>query len=140
LLAAVIFAFGFPLWMQKVSGYTLIWPAQVGVDIAFFWLYVSLFQASGLQATPGQSLFNVVVVDQREQQLNILVALYRNLIQVFSMISVVGVLWMVFSSKKQGWHDIASKTRVVTPTWVVEQDGQWIPYESRKTKWFSLLR
>lgn len=82
------------------------WVAPAIVVIAF-WLYK--------QGTPGKLAFSVRVVDARTlSTLTPTQATGRYLAYVVSLLPLcLGIFWVAFDSKKQGWHDKLAGTVVI---------------------------
>ncbi|MDN3611390.1 RDD family protein [Vibrio ostreicida] len=74
-----------------------------------FWVYKS--------ATPGKMLFKLRVVKAESgEPLDVKTSLLRYVGYFISLIPLgLGILWVAFSEKKQGWHDLIAKTVVVRP-------------------------
>ena len=75
------------------------------------WAYICLLQSSKFQATLGQKLCNIKIVDQNYKK----ISLGRATLRYFSMtlsavILFIGYFMIGFTKKKQGLHDIFSKT------------------------------
>ena len=75
-----------------------------------FWVYRS--------ATPGKMALKLQVLSAEtgeplstEKAMLRYIAYYASILPVF-----LGFIWIAFSSKKQGWHDLIAKTVVVRPT------------------------
>ncbi len=81
-----------------------VWPA---VAVIMFWLYK--------QATPGKMLVSVKVVDAKTGgTLSVGQSIGRYLGYFVSTIPLgLGLLWVAFDAKKQGWHDKLAGTVVV---------------------------
>ena len=79
------------------------------VAIIAFWLY--------RQATPGKMALSLRVVDAKTgNTLSVLQSIGRYLGYYVSMIPFfIGLIWVAFDSRKQGWHDKLAGTVVVRP-------------------------
>ncbi len=81
-----------------------ILPAVV---VVLFWLYKS--------ATPGKMIFKLKVVDATTGNvLTVGQAIGRYLAYFLASIPLLlGIIWIVFDNKKQGWHDKLANTAVI---------------------------
>ena len=130
-----------PFWVYKVSGYWIEWYGQIGVGLIIAWLYTSILTSSRYQGTLGCCVAGIIVVNGRDQRLSWFRASLRFFCFCFSLASLLGVLWIVFTKTRRGWHDMLSGSRIVKAVWMIETgEGQFIPYTSRKEQWFSMLR
>ena len=77
------------------------------VAVILFWLY--------RQATPGKMAVSARVVDSRTgNALSVGQAIGRYLAYFVSMLPLfLGIIWVAFDPKKQGWHDKLAGTVVV---------------------------
>ena len=77
--------------------------------VVLFWVYK--------QATPGKMVISARVVDATTgQSLSFGQALGRYLAYFVSILFLfLGIVWIAFDPKKQGWHDILAGTVVVRP-------------------------
>ena len=85
------------------------WLAPAAAVIAF-WHY--------RQATPGKMLLSMRVVDARTgQPLTVPQSIVRYLGYFVSIIPLcLGLIWVAFDSRKQGWHDKIAGTVVIRST------------------------
>ncbi|HEY4531095.1 MAG TPA: RDD family protein [Luteimonas sp.] len=83
---------------------TWVMPA---IAVILFWLYK--------QATPGKMIVSARVVDARTgNPMSVGQALGRYLAYFVSMLPLfLGIIWVAFDPKKQGWHDKLAGTVVV---------------------------
>lgn len=77
------------------------------LTVILFWLYKS--------ATPGKMILKLKVLNAEDgQALSVGQAIGRYLGYFVAMISFfIGIFWVGFDKKKQGWHDKLAKTVVV---------------------------
>ncbi|MEJ5169036.1 MAG: RDD family protein [Arcobacteraceae bacterium] len=77
------------------------------VVVVLFWLYKS--------ATPGKMIFKLKVVDATTGNvLTVGQAIGRYLAYFLASIPLLlGIIWIAFDKKKQGWHDKLAKTVVI---------------------------
>ncbi|MEM6985802.1 MAG: RDD family protein, partial [Pseudomonadota bacterium] len=103
--------YGVAYWdsMQMIQG---TWDVVFGyivpaVVVIVFWLYKS--------ATPGKMVFNIIVCDAKTgHPLNLSQSLVRYIGYFFAAIPLgIGILWVAFDKRKQGWHDKLAGTVVV---------------------------
>ncbi len=100
-------------------------------NMSFFcWLICCLvMESSPLQGTLGKYLLGIKVVDSHGETLSFTKALVRTLMKVVSYVALgAGFLWIAFTKQKQGWHDKAAKTFVVSRNSVVGRKGQGFYY------------
>lgn len=71
-----------------------------------FWTYRS--------ATPGKMILKLKIVDAKTgEPLSITQSIIRYLGYYLSSIMCLGFIWIIFSRKKQGWHDMLAGNVVV---------------------------
>ncbi len=88
------------------ADFVISWFAPA-VAVVLFWLYK--------QATPGKMLVSVKVVDAKTgNTLSVAQSIGRYLGYFVSTIPLgLGLLWVAFDAKKQGWHDKLAGTVVI---------------------------
>lgn len=88
------------------ADFLISWVAPP-VAIIAFWLY--------RQATPGKMVLSLRVVDAKTgNTLSVLQSIGRYLGYYVSMIPLfIGLIWVAFDSRKQGWHDKLAGTVVI---------------------------
>ncbi len=77
---------------------------------AFSLLYFSYFESSEKQATPGKQAAGIIVTDKRGQRISFIRAVARNLLK--GLASVVSIIPIMASGKKEGIHDMVTGTLV----------------------------
>lgn len=114
--------------------------AAVGTGILLFilsffgvLLYKPLMEASEYQGTLGKYVLGIKIVDQEGERITMAISFIRTLvylaqtsIPLLSLITSFLLLMIGFTEYKQGLHDIAAKTYVVSKYWqgpVPLQDG-----------------
>ncbi|MBP1988787.1 RDD family protein [Paenibacillus eucommiae] len=87
---------------------------SVGYSIVYV-LYFSYFESRKQQATFGKRLFKLRVTDIEGNRLNFSHALRRNFLKIISGLSTlyIGYIMVLCTRKKQGFHDIITKSLVV---------------------------
>ncbi len=92
---------------------------QVRDSALLLWILYCIFaEASPLQGTFGKKLIKVKVVNEEGERLSFMQSLQRNLFKILSAIPLfLGFMWIGFTKKKQGWHDLINKT------YVIEREG-----------------
>ena len=81
------------------------------IGIVISWAYICLLQSSKHQATIGQKLCNIKIVDQNFKKITLGRATLRYFCMSLSgVILFIGYFMIGFTKKKQGLHDIFSKT------------------------------
>ena len=72
------------------------------------------FESSALQATPGKLLLGIKVTDLEGNRIGFWHSIGRNVSRVFSALPIyIGYLAVVFSKRKQAFHDMIARTLVV---------------------------
>ncbi|MCE1270437.1 MAG: RDD family protein [Acinetobacter sp.] len=89
------------------SGIDWLWQILVAVFFVFCWVKFA--------GTPGKRLLRLKVLDERTGE-NITVG--QGIIRYIGyfpaiLVLFIGLIWVAFDSKKQGWHDKMAKTVVV---------------------------
>jgi uncharacterized RDD family membrane protein YckC len=95
-------------WLQGPADFLINWLLPA-VAVVLFWVY--------RQATPGKSAIGARIVDARTggkpgtgQLVGRYLAYYVSIIPL-----MLGILWVAFDPRKQGWHDKLAGTVVVRP-------------------------
>jgi len=86
-------------------------------DLSFLvWLgYCLIMEPSPLQGTFGKRIVGIIVVDRHGRRLSFPRALACTSTKLASYCALgIGFLWIAFNKSKQGWHDKAAKTFVVS--------------------------
>ena len=91
----------------KMALYQLIQFIILGVVILIFWLKK--------QATPGKICLSIKIVDAttlgKPSKRQLIIRLFSYIISILPVF--LGVIWMLFDSRKQTWHDKIANTLVV---------------------------
>ncbi|CAK4068212.1 MULTISPECIES: RDD family protein [Vibrio] len=92
------------------------------IATVLFWIYRS--------ATPGKMALKLRVVDAKTgEPLSTSKSVVRYLAYYISTIPLcLGFIWIAFSGKKQGWHDMIANTVVVRPR---DHGVEAVTFESR---------
>ena len=111
----IIVAITFPLMgmlmldgnlMGGVFGFFInyVFPA---IAVILFWLYKS--------ATPGKMVFNLKIININTGEKPYLGQLIGRYLGYYVSVLplLLGIIWVAFDSKKQGWHDKLAATAVV---------------------------
>lgn len=84
------------------------------VSTVVHFLYVSLFDSSKIQATPGMALFGMVVTDLEGDQISFNRAAGRYFASILSgLILGIGYLMIAFTARRQALHDLICDTLVL---------------------------
>ena len=86
-------------------------------DLSFLvWLgYCLVMEPSPLQGTLGKRIVGIKVVDRDGRRLSFPRALAHTSTKLASYVALgIGFLWIAFTKSKQGWHDKAARTFVVS--------------------------
>lgn len=73
----------------------------------------TLFESSKFQGTPGKVAVGIKVVDYKGDRISFSRALKRNFAKIISTLFYFGYLKVMFSEKRQGFHDYLAKTYVI---------------------------
>lgn len=84
--------------------------------ILFFltmWAYFVFQESSTLRSTVGKQAVNIIVTDLNGNRISFMQATKRFILKIFTVIPFfIGFLLILFTSKKQAFHDIVAKTVV----------------------------
>ena len=81
------------------------------MGIIVSWAYICFFQSSKYQATLGQKLCGIKILDQNFKKITLGRATIRYFcLSLSGLILLIGYFMIGFTKKKQGLHDIFSKT------------------------------
>lgn len=84
--------------------------------ILFFltmWAYLVFQESSTLRSTVGKQAVNIIVTDLNGNRISFTQATKRFILKIFAVIPFfTGFLLILFTSKKQAFHDIVAKTVV----------------------------
>ena len=82
--------------------------------LVFWIIYSTILDASKFNGTLGKYCMGIKVVDENGNSLTITRSIFRNVAKILSAIVLfLGFIWIIFSKKKQGWHDMIAGTFVV---------------------------
>jgi uncharacterized RDD family membrane protein YckC len=114
--SVILCVLGFFLW--ELTGSVLNQEPgglyQNVLNLGLGWLYFSLFESSFYQASPGKQWANILVTDVDGNRLTFLKASGRHLAKALSILPLLaGFLMAGFTEKKQGLHDMLTKTLVI---------------------------
>lgn len=77
-------------------------------------VYFVACESSTWQGTLGKKILGMKVVDESFGRISAKTALVRYLTKYLStFVFALGYIWIIFDSKKQGWHDKLAKTFVI---------------------------
>lgn len=80
----------------------------------FSWLYFSIFESQGWQATPGKHFMKIKVVDYSGNKISFARATARYFSKFLSaLILFIGYLMAGFTTRKQALHDLIAETLVI---------------------------
>ena len=85
----------------------------LGLYLVTFILYSSLMESSRLQGTFGKWFLRYKVCDADFNKISFSKALLRNTLKVISILSVIGVVIIDMTPKRQGLHDIIARTVLI---------------------------
>ena len=96
-----------------------------GVGYILFILYILIFWSLTGQ-TPGKALLGLRIVGKNGQQVNPVRGLVRLVGYMLCILSLgLGFLWILFSDRRQGWHDILAGTYVIY-TWEARPEERFL--------------
>jgi len=78
------------------------------------WLYFVLQESSNFQATIGKRAVKIKVVDSPGNKITFWQASLRNFLRIIPVIGFICMIPIGFSEKRQGFHDLAANTYVVS--------------------------
>ncbi len=98
---------------NAIGSYTASELAGISVILlcVFSFLYFPYFESSEKQATPGKEAAGIIVTDKHGRRISFARAVARNLLKWLA--SVVSIIPIAASGKKQGVHDMMAGTLVV---------------------------
>jgi uncharacterized RDD family membrane protein YckC len=111
------FLYAFIIWM--VNRDELLNPSMITIfssliELIPFWLYFSLFESSKFKGSVGKMIFKIIVVDYKGDRLSFKKATIRSFSKIISfMLSLIGLIIVATSNKKQAVHDNIAKTIVL---------------------------
>jgi uncharacterized RDD family membrane protein YckC len=118
ILVTAVFTVGVLAWMT-VSGElpdtgSIAFTATAGGG-ALLVLVAKVILDARLQGTPGLRLMDCCIVDARN---GLRIGFARSLKRTLSLVvaalpGFLGLLWMIWSKRRQGWHDLLAGTVVV---------------------------
>jgi uncharacterized RDD family membrane protein YckC len=77
------------------------------------WAYFVFQESSTLKSTVGKQAVNIIVTDLNGNRISFTQATKRFILKILSVIPFfIGFLLILFTSKKQAFHDIVAKTVV----------------------------
>ena len=76
-------------------------------------IYHIVMESSIRQATYGKSIVRIKVCDMEGKRLTIGLSIARNLLKIFSVVTVLGYLYSFFNKKQQCLHDVMAGTLVM---------------------------
>lgn len=82
--------------------------------IGIYMLYNILFELSKWKATPGKSYSKLMIKDLNGENPKAVKTILRNLLKIPGLLFFfAGFIMIIFTNKKQGFHDYISKTIVI---------------------------
>lgn len=79
-------------------------------------LYLSFMESGPRQASLGKIMIGAKVVDKNGNRVSFFRALLRNILKLFSIISIVGIFMIGFTRKRTALHDLICGTYVIRST------------------------
>lgn len=114
LVLIVPFSFGSPLGGMDDWHFQSFWGFHTLIRAAVAMAYYVLCETSSWQGTIGKRVLGMRVVNESYQKLSMQEAILRYLSKYLSsFIFCLGYIWIIFDSKKQGWHDKIAGTYVI---------------------------
>lgn len=110
-LVLVVFALTLAFIFPQVPGTS--WQA-LGIELVVAALCIIPFWST-LSASPGKLLFGLSIVDARTAKPPTVFQCFIRFIAAFvsALAVMLGIIWIGFDKKKQGWHDKLAQTYVV---------------------------
>jgi uncharacterized RDD family membrane protein YckC len=97
-------------WAQQHFWEVVLLYSVIKMIILFF--YFTLFEASAWQATPGKRLLKIKVTSLASVRISLGKSALRFLSKILSAQLLIGYIMILFTKRKQGLHDLISKTIV----------------------------
>lgn len=85
----------------------------IGLNVVVMILYSAILESSRLQGTLGKWFLRFNVCDLDFNRISFSKALLRNLVKIFSIISVIGIALIDMTPKRQGLHDLIARTVLI---------------------------
>ncbi len=104
------------------EGSILRWLAAFWGVTSIAFLYFVILWSVTAGKTVGKALMGVRIVPMNGERITLLVAIWRYVAFWFAvLVFALGVLWIIISDKRQGWHDKMAKTCVIYD-WPARED------------------
>jgi uncharacterized RDD family membrane protein YckC len=85
--------------------------------LIFIWIfYNGSFESSMYQATFGEMILKLKVVDLNGKRMSVIRSLFRCIATIISILPIgIGIWYLTTDSKKRTWHDMIAGTYVIKP-------------------------
>ncbi len=101
------------------------------ITLLCFIIYCTIMESTSRQGTFGKQIVGIIVVNKEGQRMSFDESIKRNSSKVLSaLVFGLGFIWILFSKKKQGWHDLIAKTFVIEKPKYIYQNITSEPSES----------
>lgn len=112
-IPAIRFALGFFTGSNNVNGYqTDSITESLPLSLAVYFLYFSVLESSGLQASFGKRFLRYKICDRDGEKITFFAAVFRSFFRLISIISVAGIFMIDVNKQRKGLHDIICQTWV----------------------------
>ena len=105
--------------MGDEAGIATLFLTLISLSIALI-LYKPLMEASEYQGTLGKYVLGMKIVNQRGERITMKDSFIRSIVYMILgsvFVGILGLIMIGFTEQKQGLHDIAAKTFVVSQHW-----------------------
>jgi uncharacterized RDD family membrane protein YckC len=104
---------GYAEGVNIYSIFSLFGTQTIVVEILVM-VYFVVCETSSWQGTLGKHLLNMKVVNEQYQKVTASQAMWRFTWKYLSFfVLLLGFIWVIFDTKKQGWHDKLAGTYVI---------------------------
>lgn len=101
-IVVIFFLMNSPNWLSNI------------IIICIFWLYYAFLESSSNKASIGKMVVGLKVTDEKGKQISFARATGRYFGKYISVfLFFIGLIMIAFTKKKQGLHDLMSKTLVL---------------------------
>ena len=97
------------LTLEITDPYAIAYIILILINILYFGYPESTYR----QATFGKKIVGIKVVTVNNTRISFKEGIFRSVLKLFSIVSLIGILIIFTNEEKQGLHDIIAKTVVV---------------------------
>jgi len=90
------------------------WVLRRSSLIGLWIIYSIIMDCTTFRGTVGKQIMKIVVSDDNGNRITLLRSVGRNLFKIISYsVAALGFIWILFDSRKMGWHDMIANTLVI---------------------------